>query len=117
MMHVLGEISALWKVSLRFEIAGDDMDTGLGKAAGQRGTIDEELNLEAWQQDLVENLDDQLVLADRETSHRAAETGAPADSSTVGGKRRLYACPTSSGPTAVEQAQFVNKIRSPVVKA
>ena len=87
MTQVLGEMSALRKVSLRLEVAGGDVHAGLGEPAGERRAVDEEFDLEAGQQDLVENLDDQLVLADGETPHRRARPGgSAADGGTIGGK-------------------------------
>jgi hypothetical protein len=59
---------------LAFEVGGGDVDAGVAEPAGERGTVDEKLDLEAGQQDLVENLDEQLVLADGKTPHRCAGT-------------------------------------------
>ena len=39
-------------------------------AAGERAVLDDELDLEAGQQDFVEHPDDQLVLTDGQTSHQ-----------------------------------------------
>ena len=71
---------------LAAEVAGGDVHPGLGEAAGERRTVDQELDLETGQQDLVENLDDQLVLADGETPHRASSTkGSTTGTATIGG--------------------------------
>ena len=45
-------------------IAGRDVHAGVVEAAGERPVLDDELDLEAGQQDLVEHPDDQLVLTD-----------------------------------------------------
>ena len=45
-------------------VAGDDVDAGVVEPARQRLVLDDELDLEAGQQDLVEHPDDQFVLAD-----------------------------------------------------
>ena len=45
-------------------IADRDRDLRLVEAAGERPVLDDELDLEAGQQDLVEHPDDQLVLTD-----------------------------------------------------
>ena len=60
-------------------VAGDDLDAGVVQAPRQRPVLDDELDLEAGQQDFVEHPDDQLVLTDGQTPHRCA-------------KPRLYAC-------------------------
>ena len=50
-------------------IAGRDVHARLVKATRQRLAFDEELHLEAGQQDLVEHPDGQLGLADGEAPH------------------------------------------------
>ena len=45
-------------------------DAGVVQTPRQRPAFDDELDLEAGQQDFVEHPDDQLVLADGETPHR-----------------------------------------------
>ena len=45
-------------------VAGDDVDAGVVEPPRERPVLDDELDLEAGQQDLVEHPDDQLVLAD-----------------------------------------------------
>ena len=45
-------------------IAGRDVDAGVVQPAGERPVLDDEFDLEAGQQDLVEHPDDQLVLTD-----------------------------------------------------
>ena len=45
-------------------VARDDVDTGVVQPARQRPVFDDELDLEAGQQDLVEHPDDQFVLTD-----------------------------------------------------
>ena len=43
-------------------VARDNVDTRLVQAAGERSIFDDEFDFEAWQQDLVEHPDHQLVL-------------------------------------------------------
>ena len=54
------------------QVAGGDVDPVVGEALRERLVFDEELHLEAGQQDLVEDPDDQLVLTDRKALHRMA---------------------------------------------
>ena len=45
-------------------VAGDDRDAGVVEAPRERPAFDDELDLEAGQQDFVEHPDDQFVLTD-----------------------------------------------------
>ena len=45
-------------------IPGDDVHAGVMETPGERPVLDDEFDLEAGQQDLVEHPDDQLVLTD-----------------------------------------------------
>ena len=64
MTQVPGRMSALRKVSVRAGIAGVTVHAGVVETPGERPAFDDELDLEAGQQDLVEHPDDQFVLAD-----------------------------------------------------
>ena len=50
---------------MRRGIADGDRDAGVVEPPGERPVLDDELDLEAGQQDLVQHPDDQLVLTDR----------------------------------------------------
>ena len=45
-------------------VAGGDLDPGVVEAAGERPAFDEEVDLEAWEQDGIQRADEQFVLAD-----------------------------------------------------
>jgi hypothetical protein len=73
---------------------------GIGEASCERLALDDELDVEADQQDLVEHPDDQLVLADGDAPHRApARTVSTADRWLIGSKTRLYASARGNVPT------------------
>ena len=50
-------------------IAGGRFDPGVVEAPGERPAFDEEVDLEAGEQDGVQRSDDELVLADGEDAH------------------------------------------------
>ena len=50
-------------------VAGDDVQVGVMKPAGERLALDEKFDFEAGHQGFVEHPDDQLGLADGETPH------------------------------------------------
>ena len=45
-------------------IAGDDLNAGVVQPPGERAAIDEEIDLEAGEQDGIQRADEQFVLAD-----------------------------------------------------
>src|SRR5262249_34193589 len=53
-------------------VADGDRHAGVVQAPGEGPLFDDELDLEAGQQDLVEHPDDQLVLTDGQTPHQRA---------------------------------------------
>src|SRR5690606_29927154 len=73
------------------QIGCGDLDARLAQPARERRAVHEELDFEARQEDLVEDLDDELVLADGDTPHRRPDAdGRSANTATIARNTGLY---------------------------